>query len=118
MKLTDTQLVLLSAASQREDGAIELAPNLRGAASHKVVHKLLSNGLIEEVAAGGLLPVWRRDEEKGALALRITNEGLAAIQVDEVPVAGNNTSDSQAAVASGPPARRRNKATVTNTHQS
>jgi len=117
MKLTDTQLVLLSAASQREDGAIELAPNLRGAASHKVVHKLLSNGLIEEVAAGGLLPVWRRDEEKGALALRITNEGLAAIQVDEVPVAGNNTSDSQAAVASGPPARRHNKATVTNTQK-
>jgi hypothetical protein len=30
MKLTDTQLVLLSAASQREDRAIELAPNLKG----------------------------------------------------------------------------------------
>ena len=78
MKLTDTQLVLLSAASQRADGAIELAPSLGDAASHKVVHKLVSNGLIEEVAAGGLLPVWRRDEEKGALALRITSNGLAA----------------------------------------
>jgi hypothetical protein len=115
MKLADTQLVLLSAASQREDGAIELAPSLRGAASHKVVHKLLSNGLIEEVAAGGVLPVWRRDEEKGALALRITSNGLAAIQVDEAPVEGNNTS--QAAVASGPPARRHDKAAVTNTHK-
>jgi hypothetical protein len=97
MKLTDTQLVLLSTASQREDGAIELAPNLKGAASHKVVHKLLSEGLVEEVSAGGLLPVWRRDDEKGALALRITSNGLAAIQVDEAPVQGNNTSDSQAA---------------------
>ena len=53
MKLSDTQLVLLSAASQREDRAIELTPNLKGAASHKVVRKLLSEGLIEEIAAGG-----------------------------------------------------------------
>jgi hypothetical protein len=115
MRLTDTQLVLLSAASQRENGAIELAPNLRGAASHKVVHKLLSEGLIEEVATGGSLPVWRRDDEKGALALRITSHGLAAIQIDDSPVHGNNTSDSQAAVSPGTLARRHNKATVTNT---
>ena len=33
MKLTDTQLVLLSAASQREDGAVVLAPNLKGGAA-------------------------------------------------------------------------------------
>ena len=30
MKLTDTQLVLLSAASQREDGGVEPGPNLKG----------------------------------------------------------------------------------------
>jgi Protein of unknown function (DUF3489) len=113
MKLTDTQLVLLSAASQREDGAIELPPNLKGAASHKVVRKLLNERLIEEVAAGGSLPVWRRDEEKGALALRITSGGLAAIQVDEAPLQGNDTPDNQAA-ASGPPPRSHNKATGTN----
>ena len=35
MKLTDTQLVLLSAASQREDGAVVLAPNLKGSASQQ-----------------------------------------------------------------------------------
>ena len=39
MKLTDTQLVLLSAASQREDYGIELAPKLKGGAAHKVVGK-------------------------------------------------------------------------------
>ena len=33
MKLTDTQLVILSAASQREDCAIELAPRVKGAAA-------------------------------------------------------------------------------------
>jgi hypothetical protein len=48
MKLTDTQLVLLSAASQREDRAVEFAANLKGAASYKVVRKLLGEGLIEE----------------------------------------------------------------------
>ena len=46
MTLTDTQLVLLSAASQREDGGIELAPNLKGGAAHRVLGKLLSQGLI------------------------------------------------------------------------
>ena len=83
MKLTDTQLVILSAASQREDCAIELAPNLKGGAAHKVVGKLLTDGLVEEIQARGSLPVWRRDEDKGPLALRITQHGLAAIQVDQ-----------------------------------
>jgi Protein of unknown function (DUF3489) len=83
MKLTDTQLVILSAASQREDSAIELAPNLKGAAANKLVDKLLADGLIEEIEARGSLPVWRRDEDKGPLALRITKRGLAAIQINQ-----------------------------------
>ena len=49
MKLTDTQLMLLSAASQREDGGLELLPNLKGGACQKVVGKLLREGLIEEL---------------------------------------------------------------------
>ena len=81
--LTSTQLVLLSAAAQREDGAIELAPNLKGGAADKVVSKLLRDGLIEEIPAPGALPIWRRDEENGAVALRITRRGLAAIRIDE-----------------------------------
>jgi hypothetical protein len=81
--LTSTQLVLLSAAAQREDGAIELAPNLKGAATDKVVSKLLRDGLIEEIPARGALPIWRRDEEKEAVALRITTRGLAAIGIEE-----------------------------------
>jgi hypothetical protein len=79
--LTSTQLVLLSAAAQREDGAIELAPNLKGAAADKVVGKLLRDGLIEEIPAPGALPIWRREKE--AVALRITKRGLAAIGIDE-----------------------------------
>jgi hypothetical protein len=108
--------VLLSAASQREDRAIELTPNLKGAASHKVIRRLLSEGLIEEIAAGGSVPVWRRDDSNGALALRITNEGLATIQVGEPLVEASDASDgneaSDTSVQRVSPAR--NKETVTN----
>jgi hypothetical protein len=48
-----------------------------------VVGKLLSEGLVEEIQAGGSLPVWRRDDAHGPLALRITKRGFAAIGVDE-----------------------------------
>jgi hypothetical protein len=41
MKLTDTQLVLLSAALQREDRGIELGPNLKGGAAQKIVRMLV-----------------------------------------------------------------------------
>jgi hypothetical protein len=33
VKLTDTQLVILSAASQRQDHGVELPPNLKGGSS-------------------------------------------------------------------------------------
>ena len=82
IKLTDTQLVLLSAASQREDGAVVLAPSLKGGEASKVVGKLPRDGLIEEVSAAASLPAWRRDDDAGPRALRITKLGLAAIGVD------------------------------------
>ena len=37
MKLTETQLVLLSKASQRQDHAVDLPANLNGSAARKVV---------------------------------------------------------------------------------
>jgi Protein of unknown function (DUF3489) len=83
MKLTDTLLVILSTASQREDGAVELPPNLKGGPAQKVVGKLLSEGLIEEIPARPGLPVWRRDDGNGPIALHITKRGLAAIRVDQ-----------------------------------
>jgi hypothetical protein len=82
-KLTDTQLVLLSAAAQREDGAINPAEGPKGGLAKKAIGKLLSDGLVEEVPAGGLLPVWRRNDDRGPLALCITARGLAAIGVEK-----------------------------------
>ena len=85
-RLTDTQLVILSAASQREDRGVERPANIHGKAAGKVVAKLIRAGLLEEVGASGSLPVWRRDDESGAMALRITSVGLAAIDPADEPI--------------------------------
>jgi hypothetical protein len=94
-KLTDTQLVLLSAASQRKDGSLELTGNPKGSVARKTIAKLLKDGLVEEVPAGGMLPVWRRDDDEGAFALRITACGLAAIGIER------SSASPEVAVASG-----------------
>jgi Protein of unknown function (DUF3489) len=82
VKLTDTQLVLLSAASQRDDRALERPANLTGGAVGKVAAKLLTEGLIEEIQSRGSLPIWRRDED-GPRSLRITKKGLQAIRIED-----------------------------------
>ena len=43
-QLTDTQLVLLSAAAQHPEGAIELASDLKGSTVKKTVGRLLRGG--------------------------------------------------------------------------
>jgi hypothetical protein len=92
-RLTDTQLVILSAASRRDDRGVKLPANVKGEAARKVVDKLIRAGLLEEVRASGSLPVWRRDDESGPMALRITKTGLEAIDVeDEVAAALKETS--------------------------
>ena len=49
-RLTDTQLIILSAASQR--GGVELPANVKGEAAGKVVDKLIRDGLLEEELGG------------------------------------------------------------------
>ena len=101
-KLTDTQLVLLSAASQREDGTLDPAEGPKGGLAKKAISKLLTDGLVEEVPAGGMLPVWRRDDDRGPLALCITPRGLAAIEVEKTgalpeapPLSGKTAEDGE-----------------------
>jgi hypothetical protein len=100
-RLTDTQLVILSAASQRDDRAVEPTANIKRGATRKVVDKLIRAGLLEEVRAGGSLPVWRRDDD-GAIALRITKTGLEAINVQDE---GATTSEAPRARPAPAPAR-------------
>ena len=108
-KLTDTQLVTLSAASQRDDRGIVLPPNLKGGAAQKLVAKLIEFGLVEEIRARGDLPVWRRDDDNRAMALRITKRGLKAIAVEDDPDDQQGSEDRLAALegAATADARRR-----------
>ena len=80
--LTETQWMVLSAASQRDDHCAMLPPSLRGGAAQKVVQKLLDLGLFEAVRARGDLPVWRREHDGCPMALRLTSRGLERIQAE------------------------------------
>jgi len=84
-RLTDTQRVILSAASQRTDHlALPLPKSLKGGAAHKVVNALIEKGLLEEVDANRKLndPVWRETGDGHGVTLIITDAGLEAIRVE------------------------------------
>src|ERR1043166_6876437 len=81
VKLTDTQLVLLSRAIQRDDGALEIPDELKGS-TKKTVDKLLGAKMLEEVLATPGFPVWRRDEQEGPIGLQITEGGLKGIRAN------------------------------------
>ena len=85
MKLSDTQLTILSAASQRADRTAILPERLTGGAADKVVNALAGRGLVEAVTAAPGMPIWRESEDGKHLALRITDAGLAAIGIDPEP---------------------------------
>jgi hypothetical protein len=84
IKLTDSQLVMLSAAAQREDRCLVAPKTLNGAAVQKVANKLISARLVEEIEAEAGAAIWRRDNETGqAYVLKLTGTGAAAIGINE-----------------------------------
>src|SRR5437879_4058470 len=85
MKLSDTQLLILSSASQRADHAAVLPANLKGSAAKKVVDRLLNEKFLQELRAKDDMPVWRRGDDNRPYSLRITKAGLGAIEVAEAP---------------------------------
>ena len=90
MKLSDTQLLILSSASQRTDHAAVLPANLKGSAANKVVNKLLNEKLLQELRTKDDMPVWRRGDDNRPYSLRITKAGLKAIEVEDVAQASDN----------------------------
>jgi predicted ArsR family transcriptional regulator len=92
IRLSNTQAVILSAASQRDDGAVLPLPEalkIRGGAVDKVLGSLKAKGLIEHRGSrrGGNPP-----------PLRITRAGLEAIRV-EPEDEGESAADVPAPVA-------------------
>jgi hypothetical protein len=89
-RLSDTQLVILSAAAQREDLSVLPLPDgltLKGGALNKVMDSLRNRGLIRVLGGDG-----------GPERVVITSEGMAAIGVeadeDEAPAAAATASTS------------------------
>jgi len=98
-KLTDTQLIVLSAAAAREDGSIlPLPKSLKGGAADKVVGALTAKGLVERIV-----------DERPAVddVLRITREGLIAINAD--PDEGAQAADVARSAEPAPSTRGKRK---------
>jgi len=84
IKFNDTQLVLLSAASQRDDHCLVPPAGPRRGQVQKATAKLVEAGLLKEIKAKAGAPIWRRDDETGrTYALKLTAAGAKAIAVDE-----------------------------------
>jgi hypothetical protein len=93
-KLTDTQLVILSAAAQRDNRCLVAPQNLKGSAAQKVVTKLIAAGFAKEIKAKPGAPVWRRDEQAGqSYSLKLTAAGARAIAIDESSTPDEGTED-------------------------
>ncbi len=81
-KLTDTQLVILSAAAQRKGGAVLPLPKslkTKGAAVTKTLDGLRKRGLLEEKPASREAAAWREGKGGRRMMLVITKAGLGAL---------------------------------------
>jgi hypothetical protein len=88
-KLTDTQSLILSAASQRPDNlALPLPKGLHGAAAKKVISMMIGRGWLEEVDADLRKgePLWRETGDGHGTTLVVTDAGLLAIGIEPAVV--------------------------------
>lgn len=80
IKLTDAQLVLLSAASQREDSLVVLTDAHPSVA--RTIAALLRKDLLAELTVQRRQPHWRQDENGKPVGLKLTRLGYEAIGAD------------------------------------
>jgi hypothetical protein len=83
VKLTDAQLVMMSAAAEREDRCLSASATIKGAVLSKIGVKLAKLGLAREIGAKPGAPIWRRDDAGQGYALKLTAAGLKAIAVND-----------------------------------
>ena len=89
-KLSDSQLVILSAASQRPDGCVfPITLKLKGNAIGNVLKSLLTKGLLEEVPGRADDTLWRYDD--GApLTLKASPAGYRHLGIDAEAIPAAN----------------------------
>ena len=95
MKLTNSLLVLLSAAAQHDARLMPRPDRLTGKATRSLATRLIRAGLVEEVPVRHDQPHWDADADARPVGLRITGAGLAAIGLDaaDEPSAPASTED-------------------------
>jgi hypothetical protein len=98
-RLTDTQLIVLSRAAQREDGAATLPEGMTEKAVEKLAVTLVERELVREIRAKPGMPVWRRSEEGRSQALIITKLGRIAIKAEDEGESENTESGVQASAS-------------------
>jgi len=83
-KLSDRQLVILSAAAQNGGAVLPLPKSLtlNKAAATSVLKGLAKRGLVDERPAGHGAEVWRQAKDGHRTTLLITETGLAAIGIE------------------------------------
>jgi hypothetical protein len=119
-KLSDTQLVVLSAACQRPDRSVyPLTAKLPGGAAAKVLGSLLNKQLIKELQAKREDTVWREDKKRGRLTLRATPAAFKALGIEDAEIPGDAATPSDAdsgepAAEDAPTKGRRRKAADAN----
>ena len=97
-RLSDAQLVLLSAASQRKDALVVLANTT--ASTARTVTSLIRRRLLTEVPVRPRQPSWREDAA-GPVGLQVTKEGFAALGIEREPA---SLPKAEAPIGSPPPA--------------
>ena len=82
-KLSDTQLIVLSKAAQRDDGAAIVPDGMNRAVAARVGASLVGRKLMREIRAKPGMPVWRMDENDRPMSLVLLRAGRDAIGVDD-----------------------------------
>jgi hypothetical protein len=96
-KLSDTQLVILTAAAQRAGHlALPLPGNLRGGAVTKVVSSMIAKGLLAKAYADKGNPLWQETGDGRGMTLVVTDAGLAAIGIEPQAAGGAPTGADEA----------------------
>jgi hypothetical protein len=109
-QLSDSQLVVLSAACQRPDRSVyPLTAKLPGGATAKVLGSLLKKGLVKEVQAKREDTTWREDKKRGRLTLRATPAAFQALGIDQGEAPAESEGDTHAPAEAGTGARRKGK---------
>ncbi|SDX98854.1 Protein of unknown function [Albimonas donghaensis] len=112
IKLTDLQLVLLSAAAARPDFMLLPPPEsvrAKGKTLERALARLLDAGLVEEVTARHDAEAWRVTEDGVSFGLRIASAGMDAIglpgsSAEDGDAALDATAEPDVAPTSGEPA--------------